>query len=240
MASKRKTKPPLPIVKNEIPITPFADVTSRFERGEDVKETDPIRLRVAEMQTAQQYFLAVTEARLWWIREMQTRPFEPWTKFWFQNRVSSDMCYSIMRALYKGKFLAQNELCNSVISTPETVRLYIDEAERFDLVARARDYDDKRRILVRPTRRTTISYENQLILDEAMRFALRGKYVSQYHPRYVFEQWGEVQKMRKTLVEYSDDFETIHTANALRRVNLVFDEEFYPQFIGKSVQEFKD
>ena len=43
---------------------------------------------------------------------------------------------------------------------------------------------------------------------------------------------------RRAFVNKTDENSTIDTAHALRRVNLEFDAEFYPRFVGKNVHEF--
>lgn len=206
-----------------------------------VLETDPITTLVSDFEKTRKYFEAITDSRLWWIRELQLRPFEPWAKFWFQNRVTSEIIYTLMSNLYKCRFTPLQDLAHGVISTESTVKDYIKQAQTFDLVGLARDKADMRRILVRVTRRSMISYENQLVIEQAMELAIRLRYAAHTgssERRQMFKEWTEVMEKRRQFVQQADENGTIDTANTLRRVNLEFDEEFYPRFVGKNVHEF--
>ena len=212
-----------------------------FKSNRVVLESDPISTLVADFEKPRKYFEAITDSRLWWIRELQLRPFEPWAKFWFQNRVTAEIIYTLMSNVYKYRFTPLQDLAHGVISTESTVKDYIKQAQTFDLVSLARDKADMRRILVRVTRRSMISYENQLVIEQAMELAIRLKYAAHTQSsdrRQLFKEWQEVMSKRRAFVNKTDENSTIDTAHALRRVNLEFDAEFYPRFVGKNVHEF--
>lgn len=205
------------------------------------RETDPVTTVISDWHRPRRYFEAITDARLWWIREMQLRPFEPWAKFWFQNRVTSEMIYTMVSHTYKCRHTPLQDLAHSVVSTPSTVKDYVKQAETFDLVSLARDSDDLRRVLVRLTRRSLISYENQLVLQQAMELAIRleyGAHTESNERRGLFAEWQGIMKQRAEMLERTEEHSTIDNARALRRLNLEFDEEFYPRFVGKNVSEF--
>ena len=212
-----------------------------LKTGRSFRETDPVTTLVTDWQDVRRYFEALTDARLWWIREMQLRPFEPWAKFWFQNRVTSEMIYTLMSRTYKLRHTPLSDLTNGVVSTANTVKEIVRQAEVLDLVSLARDKADLRRVLVRLTRRSVISYENQMILEQAMELAIRleyGAHTQSTERRQLFRQWQDVVRERSKILEHVEERSTIDTQGALRRLHLEFDEEFYPRFVGKKVAEF--
>jgi len=245
----RSTAQTLPIVSQELKRISFAEMMADWESSSQKNEqpvrleTDPVTHVITDWEKPQRYFEAITDAHLWWVREMQLRSFEPWAKFWFQNRVTGEIVYTLMSNIYKARYTPLNTLINDVVSTPSTVKDYLTDAEDFDLVSMARDVNDKRRVLVRVTRRTLISYENQMIIQQAMELAIRLKYAAHMasgERRSLFRQWSDMMEKRRKITSYSNDFDTINTAGALRRLNLEFDEEFYPKFVGKNLQNFTD
>ncbi len=238
MAKRQSRIADLPVVDASFePMT----VAELINSERTFQETDPITTVISDWDQPRRYLEAITDARLWWIREMQLRPFEPWAKFWFQNRVTSEMIYTLVSKTYKCRHTPLQDLAQGVISTPTTVKDYVKQAEMFDLVSLARDRADMRRVLVRLTRRSMISYENQLVLQQAMELAIRLEYEAHMESserRGLFKQWQGIMKQRAEMLERTEEHSTIDNARALRRLNLEFDEEFYPRFVGKNVSEF--
>ena len=82
-----------------------------------------------------------------------------------------------------------------------------------------------------------------MVLQQAMELAIRLEYaahMASVERRSLFKQWSEMMEKRREITSFSNDFDTINSAGALRRLNLEFDEEFYPKFVGKNMQNFTD
>ena len=225
----------------ELPILPFETVLKMWNKESADKstaylETAPMRVRIEEMQQCRKYLYALTRARKWWIEEIKTRDFEPWAKFWFQNEVTELMVLELMIALYEGRHLTVNDLVHQVGGSPSTVRSFISTAETLALVSKEKSPTDKRTILVKATRRTMISYENQLIIQQAMEIGIRNQY-GLVGPKTgvsgLFSEWQKVVEMREKLCYQAGGYLTMEGLNQLQRLNLVFDEKFFPHFVPK-------
>lgn len=81
-----------------------------------------------------------------------------------------------------------------------------------------------------------ISYENQLIIQQAMEIGIRnenGAVGPKTGEDGLFSEWEKVVKMRELLCESAGGYLTMAGLNQLQRLNLVFDEKFFPQFVPK-------
>lgn len=223
----------LPIVSRKIPTATFEQVFHRNEKEGGIVETDPVLVLIEEMSEVRKYLMALTKARRWWFREMRRRDFEPWTKFWFGAQIRVDIVLQLMDDIYEAQYTSLDDLIHELDHPATTVRKNLSEAEKWGLISRARDEEDHRRILIRPTRRTMISYENHAILQQAMEFALRIEYGADNHRRYFFEAWEKSNGFRRQLIDAAGGYDTIGADVSLQNMNLVFDEEFYPRFIQK-------
>lgn len=81
-----------------------------------------------------------------------------------------------------------------------------------------------------------ISYENQLIIQQAMEIGIRnenGLVGPKTGEDGLFSEWEKVVKMREKLCFQAGGYLTMEGLNQLQRLNLVFDEKFFPQFVPK-------
>ena len=76
---QRPARQDLPIVSQELKTISFDEMISDWERSSQQAdqpvrlETDPVAHIISDWEKPQRYFEAITDARLWWLREMQLR-----------------------------------------------------------------------------------------------------------------------------------------------------------------------